>query len=282
MATKLLTLLVSTFLLLSLISRNINVIAAETETNAVDDLGSGNLDDKANVILQDPIDEEESEEDNEEADDENDSEKIENKNKDKKETRKESTEISKSEADGAKLEEAVNKKEQLYSNNSQNIYLEVDNSQNKRGKNGGNRKRKRNNLKNRKRKQAIVEANLQELPLLENAQEEEKNIEAEPTTENTEDSETGSETATQELKDIKQESEGNKKEKIRGSTTKKPSARKPKARPAKSAKRSTQKFKVTGIPFPKNNKGKSANGKKRQKKKQKGRGRRRPKFGKSL
>ncbi|XP_018784097.1 PREDICTED: processed variable antigen-like isoform X2 [Bactrocera latifrons] len=269
MATKLLTLLVSTFLLLSLISRNINVIAAETETNAVDDLGSGNLDDKANVILQDPIDEEESEEDNEEADDENDSEKIENKNKDKKETRKESTEISKSEADGAKLEEAVNKKE-------------VDNSQNKRGKNGGNRKRKRNNLKNRKRKQAIVEANLQELPLLENAQEEEKNIEAEPTTENTEDSETGSETATQELKDIKQESEGNKKEKIRGSTTKKPSARKPKARPAKSAKRSTQKFKVTGIPFPKNNKGKSANGKKRQKKKQKGRGRRRPKFGKSL
>ncbi|XP_014097711.1 high mobility group nucleosome-binding domain-containing protein 5 [Bactrocera oleae] len=268
MAAKLLTLLISAFLLLSLLSNNINVNAAETKTGVEDDLGLDHLNDKANEALADPIDEQESKNVSDKTVDEKDDVEVENKNKDEEETAKE---LSANEGDGVgeESDQAVNKED-------------VDNSQDKRGKKGGGRRRRRNNLRNRGTNPGTAEASLQELPVSENEQEEEEDIEIEPTTENIEDSQTATKTVIQKSKTNKRGSKGSKNQKKRGTAFKKPNAAKLKARPArrqqaKSAKRSTKKFMSNGKQFPKNNKGKAASSKSQR---QKGRGGRRSKFGK--
>lgn len=108
MAAKLLTLLISAFLLLSLLSNNINVNAAETKTGVEDDLGLDHLNDKANEALADPIDEQESKNVSDKTVDEKDDVEVENKNKDEEETAKE---LSANEGDGVgeESDQAVNK-----------------------------------------------------------------------------------------------------------------------------------------------------------------------------
>ncbi|XP_018784095.1 PREDICTED: eukaryotic translation initiation factor 5B-like [Bactrocera latifrons] len=283
MATKLLIFIVSTFLLLTLIRSNNNVIAAETEAGAVKV-------EKENKNQTEAVTESSTRASN--ADDEESGEDI---------VKEEKANKNQTEAVTAS---SASKNVTVVGNESKHQTKPVTET-NARASDADDKESEEDVDREAIGKVSIqepslpenAEVNLQEVSQPENAPAEEEEIEAEPTAENLQ-----TPTENEAQQEIKPDSEENRKQKnrkpatrkptTRKSTTRKPTASPTPTRPAKPPSRYNVKVKVNGKRVPVIYKNKASKGKKKkgrkqkqaqkqkQKQKQKWQGKRRPKSGK--